>query len=307
MAARRLNERMFRAIDQNLPLSLEKAIISGADINSEGDDGRYPLQCAAEYPEGELVELLLKHGANPNLCENLFPSALRVACNAGSNAAIRLLLEHGADPNGGEGDGEGLLVCCQMHNKEGVDLLLQYGANPNSRGTFCMSSPLREVSRLYPDWREAVRSWSSNPITGKKISAIKNSQIKKSQKKKDIEKVYEDYLKDGVLIAEALIEHGANLEWKDSLGGNLMYHAFQSQYLDMAAILRNNGVRMGDVITEYIAEGLKVSCIYSAEHVEKFRRLGLADEIIAIALFAGIPEDENTRIFDLFAINDSVL
>ena len=62
-----------------------------------------PLSHAAREGHLHIVRLLLEHGANPNLPEDLAPDgrALFEACCANHLEVAELLLEHGANPNAG--------------------------------------------------------------------------------------------------------------------------------------------------------------------------------------------------------------
>ena len=64
--------------------------------------GKRALSAAAERNHLKIVELLLQHGANPNLAEGPYcPSgyALWSAARFGHKQVVSLLLDHGADPN----------------------------------------------------------------------------------------------------------------------------------------------------------------------------------------------------------------
>eukprot|EP00160_Parvularia_atlantis_P021053 Unigene8966_Nuclearia_a/m.27450 Unigene8966_Nuclearia_a/g.27450 ORF Unigene8966_Nuclearia_a/g.27450 Unigene8966_Nuclearia_a/m.27450 type:complete len:176 (+) Unigene8966_Nuclearia_a:57-584(+) len=67
---------------------------AGASVDARDDNGYSPLQAAASYGHAELLELLLKRGANPIIrdCDDDTPlhQAETVAC-------AQLLLDHGAD------------------------------------------------------------------------------------------------------------------------------------------------------------------------------------------------------------------
>lgn len=72
------------------------------DPNFEESCGKRALSAAAERNHREIVELLLQHGADPNLPEGPYcPNgyALWSAARFGHKDIVKLLLEHGADPN----------------------------------------------------------------------------------------------------------------------------------------------------------------------------------------------------------------
>ncbi|KAF2646521.1 hypothetical protein P280DRAFT_525356, partial [Massarina eburnea CBS 473.64] len=76
---------------------LESLIKAGGDVNKQGDDYGTSLEAAAWFDDLENVELLLDHDAlvNPEpYDEHGYP--LQAATGIGYGDIIRLLLEHGA-------------------------------------------------------------------------------------------------------------------------------------------------------------------------------------------------------------------
>jgi len=70
------------------------------NIDASGADGGWPLAIAARYGHINVAELLLRHGADPNLIDQktgLTP--LKLAASWGRKEAARLLIEQGADAN----------------------------------------------------------------------------------------------------------------------------------------------------------------------------------------------------------------
>jgi ankyrin repeat protein len=84
----------------------------------------------------EIVSLLIKHGANPNLQPENGYSALAAAIAANRPVAARLLLNARADPNGGgSGNFTPLMLAAHHCRPEIARDLLQYGADPAQRDT----------------------------------------------------------------------------------------------------------------------------------------------------------------------------
>jgi len=77
-------------------------ISKGADVNAKIDNGFTPLNfatCFSNYSSStKMVELLLKHGADPNSNSKL-QSPLMGACQNGYYEIVKLLVENGADIN----------------------------------------------------------------------------------------------------------------------------------------------------------------------------------------------------------------
>lgn len=100
------------------------------------------LMSAAHQNRGDIVRLLLKHGANPNVIDNRTTkrTALHVAVSAGALDSVRALLEQGADVNAT--DRYGSTPLCQAayghifggdlnSESEIIRLLLAHGAKVN--------------------------------------------------------------------------------------------------------------------------------------------------------------------------------
>ena len=81
------------------PYQIDKLIKSGADVNLAYNKTT-PLLAAingAHECRAEVVELLLRHGAKPNVFDRFNNSPLQLAILRDDTAAVSLLVEHGAD------------------------------------------------------------------------------------------------------------------------------------------------------------------------------------------------------------------
>ncbi|CAJ0574622.1 unnamed protein product, partial [Mesorhabditis spiculigera] len=89
------------------------------------------LAIAAESGHVDVVELLMKHGADPNT-EVDHRTALMKACKHGFRDVAAYLMEHGADVNrlSSNNDMTALILASGGGFKEIVELLLKHGANP---------------------------------------------------------------------------------------------------------------------------------------------------------------------------------
>ena len=70
--------------------------------------------------DAELAEVLVQHGANPNVTiEFINQNPLNIACAAGKEDVVKVLLEHGADVNGAKEGGR---------EKDHVDVRMEDGS-----------------------------------------------------------------------------------------------------------------------------------------------------------------------------------
>ena len=122
---------LISAIEEQKDISLiRKLIAEGADINVVtkicynfddvrnteaikslyNEEGFTPLHYAADVGNSDVIELLLKHGANINVTSKCGKRALDVAVDRGNTKIIRLLLENGAESDFADNVG-----CTHLH------------------------------------------------------------------------------------------------------------------------------------------------------------------------------------------------
>lgn len=109
----------------------------GADINHKVDaNGLTALiyTCISTKVHYELVDFLLKNGANPNLSDNIGITPLIAACRSTkvNYELVKLLLKSGADIDWPNNKRETpLYIACKDEEQPLVKFLLENGANPN--------------------------------------------------------------------------------------------------------------------------------------------------------------------------------
>lgn len=129
VSAQELVERL-RSGDRDAVVSLLSKKKVTVDVNSRDEDGLTPLMMAAVANDSVLVELLLRHKANPNLQNNVGMTALMGAAFNSSEIVMPLLLGGGANPNLQDSKGRtALIVAAKQGVNNPVTMLLQAGAN----------------------------------------------------------------------------------------------------------------------------------------------------------------------------------
>ena len=113
------------AVMGSLPIS-ELLVKYGADVNLCQSNGESALANAANRGNVELTSFLLEHGADPNLRKS-FGTPLALADGV---AVMRVLLEHGADPNIPDGDGDlPIIGSIDANNLDEIELLIRHGTD----------------------------------------------------------------------------------------------------------------------------------------------------------------------------------
>ncbi|XP_063927236.1 ankyrin-1-like [Zophobas morio] len=108
----------------------------GHDVNAVCHDARYrywtPLHCASWHDHFEVVQVLVKHGANLDLQNARGFTALNAAAWKGYENIAKYLLHQGANPNLSSTEGyTPLMSACLKSGYEVVLLLLEKGADVN--------------------------------------------------------------------------------------------------------------------------------------------------------------------------------
>ena len=95
------------------------------DINSQDEYGKTALICATDLGYKDILELLIKGGANPNIQEENGNTALICAVEIGRVDIVELLIKSGADLNIQDKNGEtALRITVKIGNKHIVELLI---------------------------------------------------------------------------------------------------------------------------------------------------------------------------------------
>ena len=112
----------------------EKAFKNGEriDVDYINEYGKTALLYTSLYGHAEIVELLLKHGAKPNIQNNHGETALIKASYYGHIAIVKLLLEYNADPHVKNKYGRTAVMWASKNdNFKIVKLLLEYDVDIN--------------------------------------------------------------------------------------------------------------------------------------------------------------------------------
>lgn len=103
------------------------------DVNAPAADGATPLHWAAYTDDADLVDRLIRAGANVRAVNQYGVTPLSLACTNGSVRVVDRLLEAGADPNGPLPEGETpLMTAARAGSVAVVERLIASGADVNA-------------------------------------------------------------------------------------------------------------------------------------------------------------------------------
>ncbi|XP_078587226.1 uncharacterized protein LOC144868635 [Branchiostoma floridae x Branchiostoma japonicum] len=111
---------------------VELLLKNGADLTMTNQHGDTALHAACAGGHGKVVELLIKNGADLNMTNQGGYTALHVSCRQGHGKVVELLIKNGADLNVTDQHGDTALhaACAGGHGKV-VELLIKNGADLN--------------------------------------------------------------------------------------------------------------------------------------------------------------------------------
>ncbi|GLR71299.1 ankyrin repeat domain-containing protein [Agaribacter marinus] len=96
-----------------------------------------PLQYAVEWGHTDIIETLLKYGANPNMLNGIGYAPIHYATTREypDLKVLKLLMSYGGDANATATNGTTLLLSAiQNENVNAISYLLKKGADPNTKG-----------------------------------------------------------------------------------------------------------------------------------------------------------------------------
>ncbi|XP_060574718.1 uncharacterized protein LOC132732332 [Ruditapes philippinarum] len=184
---------------------VETLVRSGADINAQSEKKETALHFASRNGHEKIVEILIKRGVELNIQDEEGYSAIILAAELYTNGCLNALIRAGADLNLQNSYGlTALHIACSYKDEEKVKILIEAGANVNiaSRSG---SNPLHTLLQRFDNFFLIIRD-ESDIYTGMKYDSIKYHQL--------INK-----------IAALLIDANIDIKLKDMDGNTALHHA----------------------------------------------------------------------------------
>ena len=161
---------------------LQILLEAGADPNAEGivsgGASNLPLITAAEFNDPKMVQMLLDHGADPDLTNSEGELALAKASRLGNDKLISPLLKGGANINAIQRNGWGALHYAAVHGTIGLmTKLLKNGADPDIKD--------RRGDTPYGIWLRAADQGKRAQYKDKLEEEIRKAQEKTAKKRQE--------------------------------------------------------------------------------------------------------------------------
>jgi ankyrin repeat protein len=221
-----------------------------ADVNGVQADGTTALHWAVRNSNLRMVDALLAAGAHATAANRYGVTPLSLAAGYGDAAAIDRLLKAGADPNGTVAEGQTMLMLAARSGQiDAVTRLLAAGARVNDKEKWMGETALM--------WAAAENN-TSTVVTllerGADINARSTSVAYPAQKPADPSNYVGSFVPKGQWTAlmyaarenaaesaQALIDHGADINVQDPEGVTPLLEAIVNLHYDLAAMLLQKG------------------------------------------------------------------
>ena len=220
-----------------------------ADVNGCVENHSTPLHLASKKGEKAVVSMLLRNKALVDLRNSLGDTALHVACKGGKVDIVRLLLHVKADINAaGEGGLTPLHCACAHDHTEIARILLENGAQTDLSSTIGHTS-LHMASVI-----------GAEEIVELLLPYIHVSDIDPRDKEDGYTPLHVACIQGHAAIAKLLLDHGAQVDSKNSHGETPLYGVSFRGYRSIAELLISKNADI-ETLTKFGWTPLHAACV----------------------------------------------
>lgn len=156
---------IFKAAERGNLKMIQNMIANRIDINQRDNLGNTPLIIAAVNGRTDVMNALIRAGAQKDIKNDADESAIFAAINAGQVDSVRTLLKAGVNPNQRELYGLGggrtlLMIATQNKNAEIVKLLVEAGADLDARAPHVVPGQDRTARQMAETASEEVKAYT---------------------------------------------------------------------------------------------------------------------------------------------------
>ncbi|KAF5228396.1 hypothetical protein FANTH_14527 [Fusarium anthophilum] len=245
---------------------------------------QYPVNKAAQYGHKKCLEILLRHGFNPNIVTSTGETALISAIKAGRDDICKILLDNKADPDlTPENSNPPLIHAISMGDFGMVKLLIEHGATVDKREAPPDEGWSRTPLNVAADWSEPeifqyllekgadpnARDSDGIPVIGAAISVEHTNMVKwLVEANAELNVSYFESKSTPLHEATAypemvrlLIQHGADINKVNGDSQTALSVAVSANHLETVQILLQESKTKPDLGTATIQRELRMAVV----------------------------------------------
>ncbi len=156
---------IFKAAERGNLKVIQNMIANRVNLDQQDANGNTPLIIAAINGRTEVMDALIRAGAQKDIRNKADDSAIFAAINAGQVGSVKTLLKAGVNPNQRELYGLGggrtlLMIATQNKNAEIVRLLVEAGADLDARAPHVVPGQDRTARQMADTASEEVKAYT---------------------------------------------------------------------------------------------------------------------------------------------------
>ena len=208
--------------------TVRSLIAKRIDVNAVEADGFTALHWATQLDNAQLVDLLLKAGANAKATTRYNVSPLYLAATNGNAAIVERLLDAGADPNGIAYEGQTMLMTAALAGKaDAVRLLLTRGA---------------KIDAVEPYKGQTALMWAAAEGNTAAVDVLLEAGARLDAKSTGGFTSYLFAVRNAHIdTAVSLLKHGADVNDLAPDGSSALSMATVNAYYELASVLLDHG------------------------------------------------------------------
>ena len=277
---------------------VKKLVEEGADVNMKGREGRTPMRWAVDAGHKEIVELLIRNGANVNVPDDygamlLYITGTKPKAETAKYLEIAgILIVNGADVNANKNRANRtpLHACARYGREEIAELLIANGAIVDAKDIHG-KTPLLLAASVHKEVSELLVK-SGADIAAKDKDGQTPLHLAANWGHVDIVKLF--------------LDRGADINAKDSKGLTPLNYATRKKYRDVIKLLEANG---GYSVTELKKPTLKMVFLPDVDDnavmldLASGQLVGVPEPVTGTEVMAAIDKlDKGDIIFDSRAL-----